>query len=118
MGHQMYYNFCKICGGMRGWMNKKTVFNECKCNRINSIYKQMYKKDFEHMNTILNDLSIETTIKRENYVYWQKRVNGRIELLTPLVNECKEKNIDLFTLSNELHEEWIELHNVKLYYNF
>jgi hypothetical protein len=103
---------------MRGWQNKKTVFNKCKCNRTTAMYKRMDKKDFEHMNLVLMDTTLDEILRHENYVYWKKRVNGRIEDLTPLINECKEKNIPLFNLSPELHEEWIELHNVKLFYNF
>jgi hypothetical protein len=118
MGQQLFYSFCKSCGGMRGWFNRKTVFNECKCNREKPMYKKMYKKDFDNLNLILNDTSIDRETKYSNYKYWQKRINGRINDLSPLIKECKEKSIALLDLSPELHEEWIELHNVKLFYNF
>ena len=118
MGQQLFYSFCKSCGGMRGWSNRKTVFNECKCNTEKPMYKKMYKKDFEHLNLVLHSKDIDEKTKVDNYQYWQKRVNGRINDLSPLISECKEKGISILDLSPELHEEWIELHNVKMYYNF
>jgi hypothetical protein len=119
MGQQLFYSFCKSCGGMRGWSNRKTVFNECKCNREKPMYKKMEDKDFELMNFILNSTSeISNTQKAEQYQYWKKRVVGRIDLLQPLIDELKNKNILLLEISPDLHKEWIELNNVKLYYNF
>jgi len=118
MGEQLFYAFCRDCGGMRGWQNRRTVFNDCKCNRDVAIFKKMEDKDFQHMGSILSDTNISDDIKADQYLYWKKRVNGRIELLKPLIEELKEKNILLLDLSPDLHKEWIELHNVKLYYNF
>jgi hypothetical protein len=31
MACQLYYNFCKKCGGIIGKSNGKIVFNDCKC---------------------------------------------------------------------------------------
>jgi hypothetical protein len=82
------------------------------------IFKQMESKDFEHMNSILHSKDIDSVTKFSQFSYWQKRVNGRIEYLLPLMEECLEKGIEIATLSKELHQEWIELHEHKRYYNF
>jgi DNA-directed RNA polymerase subunit RPC12/RpoP len=91
-----------------------TVYHKCKPKP----FKQMDKKDFEHMNMFLQNKDIDQATKASNFEYWKKRINGRIEYLTPLMDECIKKGIDIATLSKELHEEWIELHEHKRFYNF
>lgn len=90
-----------------------TTYHKCKFKPV----KQMEKKDFEHMNLVLHpSTKMDKSEKTYQYEYWQKRINLRIEYLTPLINECKDKGYDLATISKELHEEWIELHEVKRFY--
>jgi hypothetical protein len=103
---------------MKAWNFKGVIRNHCKCNFEMNIFKQMEKKDFEHMNMFLQNKDIDPTTKASNFEYWKKRINGRIEYLTPLMDECIKKGIDIATLSKELHEEWIELHEHKRFYNF
>ena len=79
----------------------------------------MEKKDFEHMNLVLHpSTKMDKSEKTYQYEYWQKRINMRIDYLTPLINECNTNGYDLATISKELHEEWLELHEVKRFYNF
>lgn len=78
----------------------------------------MYEEDFEHMKIILSDNTIGGIEKRQYYLYWQKRVIRRIEYLQPLIKECEEKKIDLKTLSKELAQEWIDLHDAVELFNF
>ena len=54
----------------------------------------------------------------DQYNYWKKRINERIEYLTPLMNELKEKGYNLALISKELHQEWILLIESKEYFNF
>jgi hypothetical protein len=82
------------------------------------IYKGMEFKSFEHLNDILSDMKLDETLRQHQFEYWKARVNGRISELEPLINELKEKGILLLDLSPELHTEWVELHNVKLFYKF
>ena len=79
--------------------------------------KQMEQENFYHLNQMLidNGKVIQTG---DQYEYWKKRINERIEYLTPLMDELKNKGISLATLSKELHQEWIELIEVKEYYKF
>lgn len=79
----------------------------------------MERKDFEHMNIVLHpSIKMDKSEKKYQYEYWQKRINMRINYLTPLINECNNNGYDLATISKELHEEWIELHEIKRFYNF
>ena len=82
------------------------------------MYKHMEKKDFEDMNAFLKDLTILSHVKQGVYEYWKARVNERIKMLTPLIEELKEKHITLLEVSPQLHEEWVDLHDVKLFYQF
>jgi len=82
------------------------------------IYKGMEFKSFEQMNDILSDMKLDETLRQHQFEYWKARVNGRISELEPLINELKEKGILFLDLSPELHTEWIELNNVKLFYKF
>lgn len=79
----------------------------------------MEKKDFEHMNMVLyNNLGQTKRQKEDQFIYWEKRVLSRIDYLTPLIEECKNKGLDLRTISLELSNEWIELHTCVDYYGF
>lgn len=81
--------------------------------------KQMTKKDFNQMNMILSGSSgMNDSDKRFQYDYWRKRVLDRIDYLYPLIDECKVKDIDLRTLSLELSNEWVELHDCVDFYKF
>jgi hypothetical protein len=92
-----------------------TLWHRCKLKPV----KQVEKKDFEHINLVLNpNNDINPEDKRYQYEYWEKRINLRIEYLTPLINECNQKGYCLATLSKELHEEWLQLHEVKRFYKF
>lgn len=92
-----------------------TSYHKCKIKPV----KQMEKKDFKHLNIILHpDTKIDDDIRRHQHEYWQKRINMRIDYLTPLINECNSNGYDLATISKELHEEWLELHEVKRFYKF
>ena len=75
-------------------------------------------KSFEHLNDILSDMKLDETLRKNQFEYWKARVNGRISELQPLISELKEKGVLLLDLSPELHTEWVELNNVKLFYNF
>lgn len=92
-----------------------SVFHNCKLKPV----KQVEKKDFEHLHLVLSpNNNISNDDKRHQYEYWEKRINLRIKYLTPLINECNEKGYCLATLSKELHEEWLQLHEVKRFYKF
>jgi hypothetical protein len=80
-------------------------------------FKQMEKIDFEHMHISLKDES-DSKLKADLFKYWSNRVNGRLNELNPLIKELNQKNISLLSLSKELNEEFLELNNVKLFYNF
>jgi hypothetical protein len=79
--------------------------------------KQMEKKNFEAMHEILHINNGKRTCG-DQYEYWKKRVNERINFIQPLIDELKLKGISLGTLSKELNEEWLELNESKEYYNF
>jgi hypothetical protein len=116
MGHQLIYGFCKKCKGMYGKRAGKQVFSSCKCKIIKE-RKQMEPNDFYQLNKILNDRGCIVYLG-DQYEYWKKRINERIVYLTPLMDELKQKGLSLATLSKELHQEWIELLEVKEYYKF
>ena len=78
--------------------------------------KQMEPNDFYNLNEILHHNGRKIS-KGDQYDYWRKRINERIEYLTPLMNELKQKGINLATLSKELHQEWLELIEYKEYFN-
>jgi hypothetical protein len=81
--------------------------------------KQMEQKDFEHMHYILSATTeLTQNQKRDQFIYWEKRVLERINYIKPLIEECKLKDIDLRVLSLELSNEWIELHTCVDYYKF
>jgi hypothetical protein len=81
--------------------------------------KQMEQKDFEHMHYILSATTeLTQNQKRDQFIYWEKRVLERIDYIKPLIEECKLKDIDLRVLSLELSNEWIELHTCVDYYKF
>jgi hypothetical protein len=111
MGHQVLYSFCRKCGGMWGSRNSKQIFNDCKCANMKP-RKQMKKEDFEILHIIMNDKTMNDSTKS----YWGRRVVERIDYLKPLISECQQKKIDLSTLSEELHKEWIELNEVREFY--
>ena len=79
--------------------------------------KQMEPENFYHMYNILHHEGCVVNTG-DQYEYWKKRINERIEYLMPLMDELKNKGISLATLSKELHQEWIELIEVKEYYKF
>jgi hypothetical protein len=79
--------------------------------------KQMEQNDFYNLSLILNPENKKIK-SGDQYEYWKKRINERILYLTPLLDELKEKKINLATLSKELHEEWLMLLETKEYYNF
>jgi hypothetical protein len=104
---------------MYGTQRGKQVFDECKCKQMKKPVKQMEQKDFEHMHYILNATTeLTQSQKRDQFVYWEKRVLERIEYIKPLIEECKLKDIDLRVLSLELHKEWMELNEVREFYKF
>lgn len=77
----------------------------------------MEPNDFYRMYQILEVESIEETERLRQFNYWTKRVVERIEYLKPLIEELKLKKIDLSTLSKELHQEWLDLIEVRKFYN-
>jgi hypothetical protein len=79
--------------------------------------KQMEPENFYHLNKVLHDKGCLVN-NGDQYDYWKKRINERIKYLTPLMDELKSKGISLATLSKELHQEWIELIEVKEYFKF
>ena len=79
--------------------------------------KQMEPNNFYQMYNILFDKGCVVNTG-DQYEYWKKRINERIHYLTPLINELKKKKISLATVSKELHQEWIELIEVKEYFKF
>ena len=79
--------------------------------------KQMEHENFCHLNEVLHDKG-NIVRNGDQYDYWKKRINERIDYLTPLMDELKSKGISLATLSKELHQEWVELIEVKEYFKF
>jgi hypothetical protein len=77
----------------------------------------MEPENFYHLNKVLHDKGCLVN-NGDQYDYWKKRINERIKYLTPLMDELKSKGISLATLSKELHQEWIELIEVKEYFKF
>lgn len=119
MGHQTQVWKCKFCKKLHIYNNK---YKYCNCiENMKKPVKQMEEKDFRFMNDVLDSSNLKNISPNERntqFEYWKKRLNLRIEYLTPLINECNIKGIDLATISKELHEEWLELHEAKRYYNF
>ena len=113
----MLYSICKGCGKMKGITNGRIVFNNCNCNKQIKERKQMEPSDFYRLYEILHHRNCKINCG-EQYDYWKKRVTERMLYLTPLINELKQKGIELATLSKELHQEWIELLESKEYYKF
>ena len=118
MGYTTHLYKCEKCNKEIIYTSKQnhpTLWHKCKHQPV----KQMEKKDFEHLDLILNpDTKMDFEIRRHQHEYWKKRINLRIEYLKPLINECSNKGYDLATISKELHEEWLQLHEVKRFYNF
>jgi hypothetical protein len=118
MGFTTHLYKCKKCNKEILYTSKQmhpTQWHKCKIKLV----KQMEKKDFEHLQMILEpSTKVSSSIIAHQYEYWQQRVNLRIEYLTPLIDECSLKGYDLSTLSKELHEEWLELHEIKRFYKF
>lgn len=118
MGFTTHLYKCHKCNIDIFYTNKQphpTLWHKCKLKPV----KQMEKKDFEQLNLIMHsDTKIDDKIKIHQYEYWQNRINLRIDYLIPLINECNDKGYELATISKELHEEWLELHEVKRFYKF
>lgn len=118
MGFTTHIYKCDKCNKEFIYTSKQShpkTYHKCKFKPV----KQMEKKDFEHMNLVLHPYTkMDKSEKTYQYEYWQKRINMRIDYLTPLINECNTNGYDLATISKELHEEWLELHEVKRFYNF
>ena len=106
---------CKYCEQKILYTRKQkhqTLIHNCKLKKM----KQVEPSDFYRLNEILHDKKCKITCGYQ-YDYWKRRINERIEYLTPLMNELKIKGISLATLSKELHQEWIELIECKEYFN-
>lgn len=118
MGFTTHLYKCQNCNKEILYTSKQkhpTQWHKCKIKPV----KQVNKKDIEHLQMILDpNTNIEDEIRSHQYQYWKQRINLRIDYLTPLINECSLKGYDLSTLSKELHEEWIELHEIKRFYKF
>jgi hypothetical protein len=116
MGYTTHIYKCKYC-------EKKIIYtsnqkhpsftHKCKLKER----KQMEPDNFYHLNEVLHDKG-NVVQNGDQYDYWKKRINERIEYLTPLMDELKVKGISLATLSKELHQEWVELLEVKEYFKF
>lgn len=118
MGFTTHIYKCKKCNKEILYTSKQnhpTQWHKCKPKPV----KQVEKKDFEHLQMILDpSTKVEDEIRANQYEYWQQRINLRIDYLTPLIEECSSKGYDLSTLSKELHEEWLQLHEIKRFYKF
>lgn len=118
MGFTTHIYKCDKCSKEYIYTSKQkhpSLWHKCKLKPV----KQMEKKDFEQLHMILSpSTKLDDQIRLHQFEYWQKRINLRIEYLRPLINECNNNGYDLATISKELHEEWIELHEVKRFYNF
>jgi hypothetical protein len=115
MGFTTHLYKCKYCEQQILYTSKQkhpSFTHNCKLKER----KQMEPNDFYRLNEILHDKKCKITCG-DQYNYWQKRINERIEYLNPLMNELKTKGISLATLSKELHQEWIELIEYKEYFN-
>jgi hypothetical protein len=93
--------------------NHPSINHKCKLKER----KQMEPENFYHLNKVLHHKGCLVN-NGDQYDYWKKRINERIKYLTPLMDELKSKGISLATLSKELHQEWIELIEVKEYFKF
>jgi len=116
MGHEILYSVCDKCKGLTITTGKIKTTN-CKCEKLKPT-KQMESKDFEHMHMILTDKTIDGTTKNSQFDYWRKRVTDRVNYLTPIIKECKDKGYEIREISLELSNEWIELHACIDYYKF
>jgi hypothetical protein len=115
MGFTTHLFKCKYCEEKIIYTSKQKhphYSHNCKLKER----KQMEPNDFHQMYQILHDKGCKITYG-DQYEYWTKRIRERIQYLTPLMNELKQKGISLATLSKELHQEWIELLEAKEYYN-
>lgn len=106
MGHQLLYGFCRRCNKMWGKRNGKTVFNECICGVMKTC-KSGYICEIEAD-------SIENILKSKEFddcqkAWYKAKIISRIRELTPLVNECIQKNISLQKLDNDINNEWNRL---------
>lgn len=115
MGFTTHLFKCKYCEEQIMYTSKQKhpfYTHNCKLKER----KQMEPNDFYKLNEILHYDGRKIN-KGDQYNYWKKRINQRIEYLTPLMNELKQKGINLATLSKELHQEWLELIECKEYFN-
>jgi hypothetical protein len=116
MGYTTHIYKCKYCEKQIIYTSNQkhpSFTHKCKLKER----KQMEPDNFYHLNEVLHDK--ENIVKNgDQYDYWKKRINERIDYLTPLMDELKSKGISLATLSKELHQEWIELLEVKEYFKF
>jgi hypothetical protein len=79
---------------------------------------QIEPSDFYRMYEILHRENKSKIKCGDQYEYWKKRVNERINYLTPLMNEISDKRLNLAFISKELNQEWLMLIEVKEYHNF
>ena len=84
----------------------------------NDYMTEMTQKEFYSMNSVLRGREFTAKTKNELFRYWKKRVLNRINYLEPLINELLEKEISLISLSKSLYEEWKELKDANMYYQF
>ena len=118
MGYTTHLYKCDNCNKEFLYTSKQAhpiTWHRCQLKPI----KQMDKKSFEHLAYILDPKSnIDEETRHHQYEYWKNRINLRIQYIQPVINECMNKGYDIATISKELHDEWIELHEVKRFYKF
>jgi hypothetical protein len=116
MGYTTHIYKCKYCEKQIIYTSNQkhpSFTHKCKLKER----KQMEPENFYHLNKVLHHKGCLVN-NGDQYDYWKKRINERIEYLMPLMDELKHKGISLATLSKELHQEWIELLEVKEYFKF
>jgi hypothetical protein len=116
MGFTTHLWKCKYCEKETIYTSRQkhpSLYHNCKIKER----RQMEPSDFYNLNEILHDRGCKTTAG-DQFEYWKKRINERIKYLEPLIQELRNKKISLATLSKELNQEWLELIEVKEYYNF
>lgn len=106
MGHQLLYGFCRRCSKMWGKRNGRIVFDECICS-IMKTCKSGYICETEADS--IEKILISNDFDSEQKAWYKSKIISRIKELTPLFNECIEKNISLQDLDNDINNEWNRL---------
>jgi hypothetical protein len=117
MGWTTHFWKCNNCNYETVYTSRQThPSKNHKCKTIERMQFDEYT--FERMDMILHTGERVKMTGGDQYEYWKKRVNDRIKYLTPLIDEVKEKGLNLWCISKELNQEWLLLIESVEYHKF